>query len=102
MQQGLAQRAPGLHRHAHAAVGHGARGRKELARSFARLAANDEALASLSSVVQDGFFCYPAFVTDPWLDGVRHLQTFRELLKTAQSRHEVAREAFHGAGGELS
>jgi hypothetical protein len=70
-----------------------------IARSFARLSAREDALASLSDVVHHGFFCYPAFVTDPWLDGIRHLQPFRELLETAQSRHESAREAFRGAGG---
>ncbi len=74
-----------------------------LARSFARLSASDDALASLSDVVHDGFFCYPAFITDPWLDGIRHLEPFRELLEIAQSRHESARQAFRGAGGgELS
>jgi DNA-binding winged helix-turn-helix (wHTH) protein len=74
-----------------------------VARSFARLSAREDALASLSDVVHDGFFCYPAFVSDPWLEGIRHLQPFRELLETAQSRHESAREAFRGAGGgELS
>jgi DNA-binding winged helix-turn-helix (wHTH) protein len=71
-----------------------------LARSFARLSASDDALASLSDVVHDGFFCYPAFVSDPWLDGLRHLQPFRALLETAQSRHESAREAFRRAGGD--
>ena len=71
-----------------------------VARSFARLSASDDALASLSDVVHDGFFCYPAFVSDPWLDNIRHLQPFRELLETAQSRHESAREAFRGAGGD--
>jgi DNA-binding winged helix-turn-helix (wHTH) protein len=74
-----------------------------LARSFARLSAHDDALASLSDVVRDGFFCYPGFVTDPWLDGIRHLQPFRELMETARSRHESAREALRGTGGlELS
>ncbi len=74
-----------------------------IARSFARLSAHEDALASFSDVVHDGFFCYPAFVTDPWLDGIRHLQRFRGLLETAESRHEFARDAFHAAGGgELS
>ncbi len=70
-----------------------------IARSFARLSTREEALASLSEVVHDGFFWYPAFVTDPWLDGIRELQQFRELLATAQSRHEAARDAFGEAGG---
>jgi DNA-binding winged helix-turn-helix (wHTH) protein len=74
-----------------------------IARSFARLSAHEDALASLSDVVHDGFFCYPAFVTDPWLDGIRDLLPFRALMETAQSRHESAREAFRAAGGgELS
>ena len=74
-----------------------------VARSFARLSASEDALASLGDVVHDGFCCYPAFVTDPWLDGLRHLQPFRTLLETAQSRHEAAREAFREeGGGELS
>lgn len=71
-----------------------------VARSFARLSAREDALATLSDVVNDGFFCYPAFVTDPWWDGIRHLQPFGELLETAQSRHESAREAFRKAGGD--
>jgi tetratricopeptide (TPR) repeat protein len=71
-----------------------------IARSFARLSAHEDALASLGDVVRDGFFCYPAFVADPWLDGLRDLQPFRELLKTAESRHEAAREAFRRAGGD--
>jgi DNA-binding winged helix-turn-helix (wHTH) protein len=70
-----------------------------IARSFARLSADADALASLGEVVQDGFFCYPAFVADPWLDGIRHLQPFREVLDTARSRHESARRAFRDAGG---
>jgi hypothetical protein len=73
--------------------------RSYIGRSFARLSAPEDAPASLSDVVHDGFFCYPAFVTDPWLDGIRDLQPFRELLLTAQSRHEAAREAFRAARG---
>lgn len=71
-----------------------------IARSFARLAAREDALASLNDVVNDGFFCYPAFVRDPWLDDIRDLQPFRELLENARSRHESARQAFRVAGGE--
>lgn len=70
-----------------------------IARSFARLSAQDDALASLSEVVRDGFCCYPAFVSDRWLDGIRDRPPFRELLETARSRHESAREAFRLAGG---
>ncbi len=74
-----------------------------IARSFARLSAREDALASLSQVVDDGFFCYPAFVTDRWLDEIRDLQAFRDLLEIARLRHESAREAFGAAGGaELS
>jgi DNA-binding winged helix-turn-helix (wHTH) protein len=70
-----------------------------LARSFARLSAHEDAVTLLGDVVHDGFFCYPAFVSDPWLDGIRHLPPFGELVETARSRHESAREAFRAAGG---
>jgi DNA-binding winged helix-turn-helix (wHTH) protein len=69
-----------------------------IARSFARLEAPGDALASLADVLRDGFFCYPAFVSDPWLEGIRDLPPFRELLETARARHESAREALAAAG----
>jgi hypothetical protein len=55
--------------------------------------------AFFSDVVRDAFFCYPAFVTVSWLDGIRDVPPFRELLETARLRHESARKAFRGAGG---
>jgi hypothetical protein len=73
--------------------------RYSIARSFARLSAHEDALSSLGDVVRDGFFCYPAFVSDRWLDGIRDLPAFRELLKTARSRHESARQALAGGLG---
>jgi DNA-binding winged helix-turn-helix (wHTH) protein len=71
-----------------------------VARSFARLAMHDAALASLRRVVDDGYFCYPALVSDPWLDGVRATTAFEAVLETARGRHVSAREAFHDAGGD--
>jgi DNA-binding winged helix-turn-helix (wHTH) protein len=71
-----------------------------VARSFARLAMHDVALASLRQVVDDGYFCYPALVSDPWLDGVRGTTAFEAVLETARARHMSARAAFHDAGGD--
>jgi tetratricopeptide (TPR) repeat protein len=71
-----------------------------IARSLAKLAAPEAALALLREVVQDGYVCYPAFARDPWLDAIRHMPTFLEVLDTARSRHEAAAEACRKAGGD--
>jgi DNA-binding winged helix-turn-helix (wHTH) protein len=71
-----------------------------VARTLARLSAPDEALASLRGVVDGGYFCYPAFATDPWFDSIRDLPAFREVMKTARERHEIACRAFRDAGGD--
>ena len=72
-----------------------------IARSFARLAAHDEALSTLSDVVRDGFFCYPAFVRDSWLDAIRDATAFEAVVTIARGRHEAARRSFVDAGGAV-
>ena len=71
-----------------------------VARSFARLGANDAALDSLRAVVDGGYFCYPAFASDPWLDDVRQSTAFLAVLEKARARHEAAATAFADAGGD--
>jgi tetratricopeptide (TPR) repeat protein len=68
-------------------------------RSLARLGEIDWALATLGNVVADGFYCYPAFVRDPWLDPLRTLPAFNELLRTAEAHHRAAARAFVEHGG---
>jgi hypothetical protein len=37
---------------------------------------------------------------DAWLDGIREVPAFEEILNTARKRHGRARAAFCKAGGE--
>ena len=69
------------------------------ARTYAHLSAVDVAVATLHRVVEGGYFCYPAFANDPWLESVRGIASFDEILQTARTRHEAAAEAFHRVGG---
>lgn len=70
------------------------------ARSLTRLGEIEAALATLRTVIDDGFYCYPAFVRDPWLDPLRTLPAFNELLRTAETHHRAAARAFVDHGGD--
>jgi hypothetical protein len=71
-----------------------------VARSLAQVGAASEALSLLARVVDGGFFCYPAFVRDPWLDSLRAESRFREILRRAEEKHREAEVAFIQAGGD--
>ena len=68
-----------------------------IARTYARLEQHDAALSALARVVDQGYFCYPAFASDPWLDGVRGAAAFDAIMTTAQARHASAAAAFRDA-----
>jgi tetratricopeptide (TPR) repeat protein len=70
-----------------------------VARSLAHLGAHDAALILLREVVADGYWCYPAFEADHWLDGLRGSPAFQAIVDTARSRHESAVKVFHDADG---
>jgi hypothetical protein len=70
-----------------------------ITRSFAHLSAREQALSAFSDVVRDGFFCYPAFASDPWLDGLRAAAAFENVVSIARARHEAARQSFDNAAG---
>ena len=54
----------------------------------------------LSHVVDDGFFCLPAFTRDPWIDPVRPLPAFTEIIRRAETRHRRAIISFLSAEGD--
>jgi TolB-like protein len=69
-------------------------------RSLAYLGEIDRALDVLERVIEYGFFCYPAFARDAWLDSLRGLPRFTDLLRQAERRHKAAAEAFVRHGGQ--
>ncbi len=71
-----------------------------LARSLSRLGARGAALDRFERAVEGGFFCYPAFKRDAWLDPLRTDPRFTRILKRAEERHRDAQAAFTAAGGE--
>jgi eukaryotic-like serine/threonine-protein kinase len=65
-----------------------------LTRHLARLNQIDAALGLFERVVAGGIFCYPAMLTDPWLDSLRERPEFIKLLARAEQQHQVAEREF--------
>jgi TolB-like protein len=71
-------------------------------RTFARLGDHDRAASELGRVVDGGFWCFGAFMRDPWLEPVRNRGDVRQLLERAKKHVARAREIFvHSGGSEL-
>jgi hypothetical protein len=70
-----------------------------LTRHLARLSQVDSALDLFERVVAGGFFCYPAIVSDPWLEPVRTRPQFAKLLGRAEQQHQVADREFSRLDG---
>ncbi|OLB26494.1 MAG: hypothetical protein AUH13_27295 [Acidobacteria bacterium 13_2_20CM_58_27] len=54
----------------------------------------------LSRAINHGFFCYPAMVRDPWLDGIRTRPEFTALLRQASDLQREAVAAFVAGSGD--
>jgi DNA-binding winged helix-turn-helix (wHTH) protein/tetratricopeptide (TPR) repeat protein len=65
-----------------------------MARTFVRLGAHDRAVIELRRVVNGGFWCYDAFMRDPWLDPIRGRSDVRQLLREAHDQVGRARKIF--------
>ena len=65
-----------------------------LTRHLARLNQVNSALELFERVVGGGFFCYPAMLSDPWLEPVRKRPQFAALLERAEQQHRVAEREF--------
>ena len=75
-------------------------GRYYVARHLLHLEDIDRGLDILSHVVDDGFFCLPALTRDPWLDAVRALPAFTDIVSRAETRHRRAIISFLSAEGD--
>ena len=71
-----------------------------VARSMAFVGLVDEALTLLEPVVDEGFFCLPAFTRDPWLDPLRGSSRFAAIVRHAEARHRQAMISFLNAEGD--
>ncbi len=74
-------------------------GKYYLARQLAYLNDAGRATLVLKSTVDGGYFCYPQIASDPWLDPIRGHAEFKQILHTAQTRHQEAIEVFRNDGG---
>ena len=68
-------------------------------RSLAYLGETERAIDAFRKVLEYGFFPYPTFARDAWLDSLRGLPPFTELMKMAERRHLDAARLFAERGG---
>jgi len=69
-------------------------GTYKIAQAYAALGDNDSALRILQSSIENGFFAYPYFISDPLLDPLRAEPGFQGLMAIAQKRYESFRTTF--------
>lgn len=74
-------------------------GQYYLGRSLVRLGAMDRALEFLARTESNGFFCFPAFERDPWLDPLRCDPRFLEIVRRVEARTRDAARAFEDHPG---
>ena len=72
-----------------------------LARVLARLGEPQKATALMRSAVDAGFFCYPAFARDPWIDPLRGDPDFIAVLVESERQYRAAQSTFASANGHL-
>jgi len=70
-----------------------------LARQISYLGQVPEALEMLSRAIDNGFFCYPAMVRDPWFETLRTRTEFTGLPHKSQQLCREASASFLAAGG---
>jgi DNA-binding winged helix-turn-helix (wHTH) protein/TolB-like protein/Flp pilus assembly protein TadD len=71
-----------------------AEGIYKVAQAYAVLGDREAALRLLRVSIDQGFFCYPYFVNDPLLDGLRGEPMYNELIEKARARHEEFKRKF--------
>ena len=71
-----------------------AEGIYKVAQAYAVLGDRASALRLLRMSIGQGFFCYPYFMNDPLLDGLRGEAEYGELMERARARHEEFKRKF--------
>ncbi|HJQ70138.1 MAG TPA: winged helix-turn-helix domain-containing protein [Blastocatellia bacterium] len=71
-----------------------AEGVYKVAQAYAVLGDRAAALRLLGVSIEQGFFCYPYFITDPLLDSLRGEPAYGELMEKARARHEEFKKKF--------
>jgi serine/threonine protein kinase len=71
-----------------------------LARQLSFLGETESSLRMLTRAVENGFFCYGALIQDPWLDSLRGLPEFTEVLRKAHGLHREALRIFGSLRGD--
>jgi DNA-binding winged helix-turn-helix (wHTH) protein/TolB-like protein/Tfp pilus assembly protein PilF len=66
----------------------------KIAQAYAILGDKASALRTVRLSVENGFFCYPYFTTDPLVNGLRGEPEFAALLSAARQRHEAFKKIF--------
>jgi len=66
----------------------------KVAQAYAAIGDKTSALRVLRDAIENGFFPYPYFVTDPLLDPLRGEAEFPKLMDAARRRHEAFKTTF--------
>jgi DNA-binding winged helix-turn-helix (wHTH) protein/TolB-like protein len=66
----------------------------KIAQAYTILEDKASALRTLRRSIENGFFCYPYFTTDPLLNGLRNEPELTALLDMARQRHEAFKNSF--------
>jgi eukaryotic-like serine/threonine-protein kinase len=68
-------------------------------RHLAHVGEVDDAVVFVGRAFEGGFFCYPVFAEDSWLDPMRSRVAFQSVLAAARKRWQRATALFVAAGG---
>jgi DNA-binding winged helix-turn-helix (wHTH) protein/TolB-like protein len=66
----------------------------KIAQAYASIGDKTSAIRVLHRSIQNGFFPYPYFATDPLLDSLRSEAEFSKLMNTAKQRHDEFKNRF--------
>lgn len=70
------------------------------ARHLARINQTEQAISTLSKVIDRGFQCASVLSRDPWFEPLRSCSGYIELMQKAERRRVETHASFLAAGGE--